>query len=309
MLERIPRKVFPGLTPLVFIAALLVLAGCAGPLVMDYSPVRQDGPVVKVSGPARVYVDGFKDERPAEGPSRRGSRVIGGIDAVVANMRGNELVVDRDVTSIVEEAFSVELAEAGYTVAAERAGADVVVAGVVRSFEVNIEERDEISLDIAADFTDPSGRVVWSGGETYRHDRYAGVLGNSRGSIEKYINASLTTAVGTIIGEATPVVSAGISGAGGPPAVAAPSSPAAVSGQAAPSIPEGKGRLDIDTGPVRAKVYLDGVYYGLTPVTLDIEPGVYGLTLKHDDGQVGLSEKVSVREGQTTEMEADLGEE
>ena len=112
MIERISKRPLGRLTPLVLLAVLLVFAGCAGPLVMDYSPARQEGPRVKVSGPVRVYVDTFDDRRPAEGVSVKGSRVIGEVDAVVADMKGNELVVDRDVAAIVEEAFSVELAEA-----------------------------------------------------------------------------------------------------------------------------------------------------------------------------------------------------
>ena len=58
----------------------------------------------------------------------------------------------------------------------------------------------------------------------------------------------------------------------------------------------------INTKPTRAKVYLDGVYYGLSPLRLEMEPGVHALSVKME-GYKTVDEKVSVRKGDSTEMD------
>ena len=72
--------------------------------------------------------------------------------------------------------------------------------------------------------------------------------------------------------------------------------------------PQGTGRIVISTDPSRSKVYIKGVYYGMTPLNLDIEPGVYEIVVK-SKGYKESSEKVSVRLGQFTELSFDLEKE
>jgi hypothetical protein len=52
-------------------------------------------------------------------------------------------------------------------------------------------------------------------------------------------------------------------------------------------------------------VYLDGVYYGLSPLRLEMEPGVHAISVKLE-GYKMVTEKVSVRKGDNTEMELSL---
>ena len=68
----------------------------------------------------------------------------------------------------------------------------------------------------------------------------------------------------------------------------------------------GKGRLTITTDPERAKIYLSDVYYGLTPNSIDIEPGIYDLRLKKT-GYTDHSERVAIRDGDVTVLEATFG--
>jgi hypothetical protein len=63
--------------------------------------------------------------------------------------------------------------------------------------------------------------------------------------------------------------------------------------------------LLVNTNPPRAKVYLDDVYYGLSPLRLEMEPGVHAISVKLDSYKM-VTEKVSVRKGDSTEMELKL---
>jgi len=63
-----------------------------------------------------------------------------------------------------------------------------------------------------------------------------------------------------------------------------------------------QGALLLNTKPTRAKVYLDGVYYGMSPLRAEIEVGVHEVSVKHD-GYKAAVEKVSIRKGDTTELE------
>jgi hypothetical protein len=66
-----------------------------------------------------------------------------------------------------------------------------------------------------------------------------------------------------------------------------------------------KGRLVITSEPPRAKVYIGDIYYGLTPIEIEIEPGIVNVTLRHKDYQT-VKERVSVRPEDVTEMEVEL---
>ena len=65
------------------------------------------------------------------------------------------------------------------------------------------------------------------------------------------------------------------------------------------------GLLLISTKPSRAKVYLDGVYYGMSPLRMEMEPGIYTASVKLE-GYRMVTEKVSVRKGDNTELELNL---
>jgi hypothetical protein len=65
------------------------------------------------------------------------------------------------------------------------------------------------------------------------------------------------------------------------------------------------GLLVLSSKPSRAKVYLDGVYYGMTPLRAETEPGVHSVEVKLE-GYKSASEKVSVRRSDDTELELTL---
>ncbi len=89
------------------------------------------------------------------------------------------------------------------------------------------------------------------------------------------------------------------------PAAAAVSSPAVT--QAAPATsavaaPSNKGIFSVTTTPSKAKVYGDDIYYGTSPLKLELDPGVTVFHFKLD-GYKTVTEKVSIRRGETTELE------
>jgi hypothetical protein len=57
--------------------------------------------------------------------------------------------------------------------------------------------------------------------------------------------------------------------------------------------------------PSRAKVYLDGVYFGLTPLRVETGVGIREVKIMLE-GYRTASEKVSVRKGDSTELELKL---
>ncbi|MEK7772929.1 MAG: PEGA domain-containing protein [Deltaproteobacteria bacterium] len=277
---------------------LFLLAGCSGPLSVKYAPGRTS-PQPGLKEPVKIFVERFTDARGAKDP-----RAIGGITAVVSDMSNDRLTLTEDVSSLVTRAFAEELSSAGFIVSAGdragRASADLILNGEVKEFKLDIGARDEIAIGISAEFTEArSGKAVWSGVETVKESRYAGVMGNTSATISKYISASLSKVITKTIADASRSLPAK-AGATGYPRAEAPAESAA--GTIA------SGRISVASEPARAKVYIGGVYYGLTPVAIDLDPGVYDLSIRRK-GHRENKEKVAVRPGQLTEVEAVLDKE
>ncbi len=76
-------------------------------------------------------------------------------------------------------------------------------------------------------------------------------------------------------------------------------------GKSAGVIPSGKGRLEIISKPQGARVYVDGIYYGVTPLALDLTPGVHLLKV-HKDGYETSRDKVGILDGKMTPWNGDL---
>jgi uncharacterized lipoprotein YajG len=86
-----------------------------------------------------------------------------------------------------------------------------------------------------------------------------------------------------------------------PPAVAAvPAAPVTPSATIAAA--SAKGIFSVTTVPSKAKVYGDDVYYGTSPLKLELDPGVTVFHFKLD-GYKTVTQKVSTRRGETTELD------
>lgn len=284
------KKCFkPGLALL----ALIILAGCAGPLALDYKPSKE--PPFELKGPAALHIVPFTDSREVKDP-----RTAGDIDAVVYDIKGNRLILAEDVSAVVTDALRKEFSAAGFTVTVgtegEAKGADLVLTGEIKKFWLRIGTRDEVEIELFSKITDGrTEKVLWSGVTGEKGDRFAGTMGNSSKTIAKYLSQSLKKAVEKILEAGTKVAGAGATGTTVGPAPAGP-----------PPV-GGTGTIVITTDPPRAKVYVGDVYYGLSPVSIDLKADIYEVHVKLK-GFKTVSEKVAVREGVTVELEVEFGE-
>ncbi len=245
---------------------------------------------------------------------------IGDISAAVNDMLGTELRL-QEVAGTVTGAVENQLHASGFQTVVDSGGvaanADFLISGAVKKFNMTIAGRDEVDLAVETTLRDArDGSVVWSGLVTERADRFAGVTGNSRQSITRYLAAALAK----VSGKTRDALSEGIMHARpdlfsqtgparqsipGVTVLVAPPEPVQVARSVQPNYAGMAGHLVLSSTPSRAKVYVADVYYGLTPLNLDLEPGIHTLHFKLNGFQAA-SEKVSVRKAETTELEMTL---
>jgi len=267
--------------------SLSMLAGCS-PLKAVYNPTTPSR--VLAEGHPAILVEPFTDGRTL--PKGADPRTIGRITAVVFDLRSPALTLSVEPSAYATNAFVTELKAAGFTVKTGKAGSsDYVLTGTVKDFSLDIVERDKVSIEITLRLEcADTHAAVWSGSASIKDSRFSGVMGDTRDSIAAYLESSLSTAI-----------------RGALPGIAA----ATGTGKAGPAPaekPPANGRLIITTVPSGAKVYIKGVYQGLTPVTIESAPGVYGIVVKKK-GFREIKEEVSVRANETTELPEDLEKE
>lgn len=280
---------------------------------------------------ATLRVKNYVDQRKVSNP-----RYLGKLAARVGGLSGDELLMDQDVAVIATDAIKKRFDSEGFQVMEGAAAANAVfeVTGVVKELTLNIKERDDITIAIETTLTDvATGKVVWSGLVTEKNDRFAGVSGNDKADVMAYLNKELRVsstktveAIGASLMASRPDLfnlTPGTKPIKGVTVYVAPSLP-----KAAPAAPmtqsygvqpgseatastyrphasDANGLLLVNTNPSRAKVYLDGVYYGMSPLRLEIEPGIHAISVKLA-GYNMVTEKVSVRRGDNTEIELNL---
>jgi len=238
--------------------------------------------------------------------------------------------MDQDIAVIASAAIKKRFDAEGFQVleGVDANNAKFEVSGVIKELVLNVKNRDEINISIETTLKDAvTGKVVWSGLVTEKNDRFAGVSGNSKADVDAYLNKGLhvvsgktVEAIGASLAAARPELfnltpgTKAIKGVDvyvAPPAAshipaAMPAIPVATAVQAGTAPANATtGLLSVNTNPPRAKVYLDGVYFGLSPLSSEIEPGVHGVVVKLK-GYKTVTEKVSVRKGDKTELELSL---
>ncbi|BBI99994.1 hypothetical protein FGKAn22_16870 [Ferrigenium kumadai] len=293
---------------------------------------ESSGPALKYAATLRVskYVDQRKTGNP---------RLLGMAKNRVRGVDGEQMLLDQEIATIVTTAIKKRFDAEGYQVMEGGSAGNALfeVSGVIKDLTLNVKNRDEISIAIETTLKDlSSGEVVWSGLVTEKNDRFAGISGNNKDDVVAYLNKELKVASSKTVEavsaslmaakpelfnltagtKAIPGVTVYVAPAAAKPAPAA--MPATTmpaygvqSGSAVPPpayMPRASattGLLLVNTNPQRAKVYLDGVYYGLSPLRLEMEPGVHAISVKLE-GYKMVTEKVSVRKGDNTEMELNL---
>jgi len=306
----------------------LFLAGCAvlgGDEIQVGQSEQRNPDAVKTKYLATVRIAGYVDGRSMGNP-----RKIGKAEARVMGLSGTDILLDRDVTDVVADSLGKRLEDTGIQVLAkDDASALYELSGVVKELKYDVKVRDEVSIKIQSTLREiATGKVVWSGEVEQKDDRFAGVSGNTKGDIAKYLLQQLgvvtnktTEAIdnllmathpelfsltpGTkVIPGVTVFVSPNGIGSGAPDTTLLPHQPAPDTSLQSP-IAGAPGLLVVRTEPARAKVYLDGVYYGLSPLNIDSAAGIRTVEVKLK-GYKKASEKVAVRTGATTELEFQL---
>jgi hypothetical protein len=299
-----------------FSGVLLVamLSGCAGThepgnaifMRMDDKPspnARQQ------KYPVLVRLAAYEDKRDVSDP-----HLIGVATARVLGMSGKDIMLDSEVATVVASSMKKRLSDDGLQFV-EADKAQYQLGGVVKVLSVDVKDRDHLNIAIESTLTETaSGRVIWSGVVTEKQERYAGVMGNSKGDVAAFLRIGLKTVSHKTSESILSVLMAtrpelfGVAGV----ATAAPGvtvyadtplptiPPAAIAKSVAAT-----GKLVLTSAPDNVKVYVDDVYYGLTPLEAEMAAGIYQLRFELD-GYAKSSEKVSVRRGDRTELKVML---
>ncbi len=304
--------------------------GGAAIRVTENKKTNPNAPMLKYA--ASIRISRYTDARNIGSP-----RKIGTGAENVSGMSGKDIVLDQDVATMVTGAMKARLDDAGFQVSeAQDGNALFALGGAVKELTYDVKARDEVSIVIETTLKEMgTGKVVWSGVVAEKNDRFAGVSGNNKNDVAMYLLKEL----GIVTGKTTEAISAslmvarpelfnltpGTKAISGVTVLVAPtvaSTPAptlpaqqeatipnvnaiAPAQNHAPHAAATSGLLLVNTNPARAKVYLNNVYYGLSPLRLEMEPGVHAIIVKME-GYRTVSEKVSVRKGDSTEMELSL---
>jgi hypothetical protein len=300
---------FPGL----FLVAML--AGCAGTQEPGNAIYMHIGDKPSPNArqqkyPVMVRLAAYQDARDVSDP-----HLLGVATTRVLGMTGKDIMLDSEVAAAVGASMKKRLSDDGLQFV-EADQAQYQLGGVVKTLAVDIKDRDQLSIAIESTLTETgSGRVVWSGVVTEKKERYAGVMGNSKGDVANFLKAGLDAVAHKTSESILSVLMAtrpelfGVAGVakvvpgvtvytGAPPTIAAP--PAVATGPVAAT-----GVLALTSEPANVKVYVDDVYYGLTPLDAEMPAGIYQLRFELD-GYGKSSEKVSVRSGDRTELKVKL---
>lgn len=306
----------------------VAVTGCTGLFGSIADPgneirVREDN---KLSSNARqekypitIRLIGYTDTRQMGNPN-----LVGVSTARILGLTGREIISDRPVTEMVADSLRKHLGEAGMQVlTGDATESQFQLSGAVKELSIEVKNRDSVNIAIESTLTEvSSGKVIWSGVVVEKAERYAGVSGNSKKDVADYLRKELGIAmvktsesILSVLMASRPELfnmAAGVKPVQGVtvysnPPVSAPmtavSAVVPVTSQSEPA--SGNGTLVLSSLPSRAKVYVDGVYFGLTPLHVETAAGVREVKVMLE-GYQAASEKVSVRKGDSTELEVKL---
>jgi hypothetical protein len=302
----------------------MFLAGCAslsGNEIQISESEQQNPDAAKVKTIASIRIANYVDGRNMGNP-----RKIGTAKVRVLGLSGTELMLDRDVTDVAADSLRKRLNDAGLQVLPpDDDNALFELSGVVKELKYDVKDRDYVLIRLETSLKEiATGKVAWAGEVEQKSDRFAGVSGNSKGDIADYLKQELgvvtgktAEAINTTLMAKYPEMYNLTPGTKAIPGVTVFVSPNA-QGSIAPDttmlkpdtsmlkpLHEAPGMLVVRTEPARAKVYLDGVYFGLSPLNIESAAGIRKVEVKLK-GYRNASEKVAIRIGATTELEFQL---
>lgn len=258
---------------------------------------------------ATIHLKGYSDARSGMPPQK-----IGDTTELVSGISGNELLLNHSVAEAVNTVIQQRFARNGYPLQ-DDGKALYELSGSIKELTYNVKARDQIAIAIETTLTETAtGKIVWSGVVTEKDERFAGISGNSRSDIANYLKYKLDIvskktydainnelmATRPDLFKLTPgtrtIAGVTVLQATTDAAQPAATTPAVVAG------PTSNGTLVLTTKPSRAKVYLDDIYFGLSPLHAEVQTGIHAITVKADKYK-NASEKISIRPGETTELD------
>lgn len=260
---------------------------------------------------ATIHVGKYIDARNAMAPKK-----IGISSQRIAGVSSKELLLDKDVTEFVASEMKRRFDDAGFQLIEESNKVALFeITGTVKELTYNAKERDEISIVVETTLTEiATHKVIWSGVVVEKKERAVEVSGNSQKSIANKLRFDL----GIVTQKTYDAVSASLMAVRpelfnitpGTKAIAGvtvlqAAGVVAASAPVAQAVQASHGTLVLNVKPTRAKVYLDGVYFGMSPLHAEVEAGVHEVTVKLEGYKNG-TEKISVRKGEVTELELAL---
>lgn len=306
---------------LILQSLLFIVSGCGGKeITINYDPKGGVPEGYRIDAPLNIAVIPYSDKRIGIDSKRK----VVDISALVMNVYSKEMLLKEDVSSLVTRALRDQLNQVGFKAEIVSGvtfdasmlktlptsiphNADIIIGGEIKRFHLDVGGRDKIEIELSTSILDRrSGRVIWSGTTIEEADRYAGVMGNTKGSIEKYINYSLTKVMKKMLQESDSSLknfaksSPSDIGLPAAPLRTAPLPSQKWDGETAPA-----GTLAVTSTPPGARLYIGDTYYGKTPLKIDLRPGIYEITVKLK-GFKEEKEKVAVRPGVSTELEVPL---
>ncbi|MDX8399246.1 MAG: PEGA domain-containing protein [Gallionellaceae bacterium] len=258
---------------------------------------------------ASIQVADYVDARTNMGPKK-----IGNTTEIVSGHYGKDLELNRKVTELVATAIKNRFIDAGFQLPAD-GSALYEISGTIQKLSYNVGSRDEVSIAIETTLKEvATGNIIWSGLVKEADERFAGISGNSKKNIARYLKFKLGVvtkktyaAISATLMSSRPdlfnlrqgtKVIAGVTQLH----VAKATTPAPVANDNTATL---NGTLILSTTPTRAKVYLDGIYFGLSPLHAEVGVGIHEISVKAKGYKTGM-EKVSIRKGDTTELEMTL---
>ena len=267
----------------------LFLTSCTSPLKLNYMAGDAE---IRMTSEVSIKVLTFKDAR-----TEAGTDEIGQIEATVFDIESSKLRLLGSVRDVITDAIKKELTSSGFKVV-EVTGkeATYLLEGEVVNFSLDIKERDVVDIKILASLKDrATGKVLWSGESVVGGSRFVGVSGNTRTTIREYLSASLDKAITKIINDLASEMFWPLE------RVYKKESTNKAQGL-------GLGKLQVNSVPSGGKLYVNDIYYGTTPMTLELSPDIYKVEVKLNNHEEEI-EKVSVRRAETTELLVELRKE
>lgn len=249
--------------------ALLLTVACASSPVVVRAP---SAPVIQPAAEA-VWVAPAADLRPDRAPPQ-----LLGTRRHNVGSGGRPLHLDRPVAAWATERLMAVLADRGlHPRLLQTASRPAVwIEPRVHDLALTVGANDRFDLTLAL-VLHRGDQEVWRHSREHHEARFTGVGGTALGHLIYLFQEDVDQVWGDLL-----------------TAMAMNERPPAASG-----------RVKVDSTPTGARVYLDGVYYGTTPFTGDLPPGVHELRLVLPPAPE-ITERLAVVAGRTIRYEAVL---